>query len=109
MTGTRAATRIHSFLRGDSQLTIYFRGTHSRPTGTPGYPPTDWPGHTWAAYQVKLLDGQLIYAPKDSGHFIRVACVDLEICEPPRAPPPLATTTKVRGGQTPCHHALALP
>ena len=74
-----------------------------------GYKEEDWPGHTWAAYQVKLLDGQLIYAPKDSGHFIRVACVDLEICEPPRAPPPLATTTKVRGGQTPCHHALALP
>ena len=36
-----------------------------------GYKEDDWPGHKWAAYQVKLLDGQLIYAPEDSGHFIR--------------------------------------
>ena len=40
MTGTRAATRIHSYLRGDPPLTIYLRGTHSRTSGTPGYPPT---------------------------------------------------------------------
>ena len=32
--------RIHSYLRGDPPLTIYLRGTHSRPTGTPGYPST---------------------------------------------------------------------
>ena len=32
--------RIHSYLRGDPQLTIYFRGTHSCATGTPGYPST---------------------------------------------------------------------
>ena len=48
MTGTRAATRIHSYLRGDPPLTIYLRGTHTvvlKPYGDPtGYTPTNQEG-----------------------------------------------------------------
>ena len=48
MTGTRAATRIHSYLRGDPRLTIYLRGTHTvvlKPYGDPtGYTPTNQEG-----------------------------------------------------------------
>ena len=40
MTGTREYIVIYA--GGDPQLTIYFRGTHSCATGTPGYPSTGY-------------------------------------------------------------------